>query len=154
MPNTFLYLIIAYSLLIGSFILVTTYKSKIKKMFHSIKEVRDRKLLKRLADETLEQIRRRKEMNEIEEENFKSIGRIQVFLVDSYITHWYLIETVIPEFNKHAQSNDQIPLNLSDKNTRKLILEKAEEYFLASDPLLEVLAESFVTKMHQKLDKK
>ena len=95
-----------------------------------------------------------KEMKQIEKENFKTLGDLKVFLNDPQLSFADLKETVVQEFNRHASSEEQISLNLSEKIMRKTILEKAEQYYVTSDPLLEILVESFLAETHHESRKK
>lgn len=137
-----LYVILAYAVLIGCILLITSNKQKIKRIFHWIKTKKNRIL----PDDNWDAVEKRKEMKEIEKESLGALGSIRFFLSDPYVTYQFLKETVVPEFNKYAQADERIPPDLPEKKMRQEIIQKAEEYHLAKNPLLEVLADSFIAR--------
>lgn len=137
-----LYVIFAYAVLIGCIVLIISNKQKIKKFFNWIKAKNNRTL----SDDNWDKAEKLREMKEIEQEGFGALRSIRFFLNDPYVTDQFLKEMVVPEFNKHAPTDEQIPPDLPEKKMRKEIIRKAEEYQLTKSPLLEVLADSFIAK--------
>lgn len=120
-----------------------------KRLTKWVKKQKNRSSAKRALDEDRDIVMKLKEMKEIEKENFRALGQIKVFLSDQHLDNKLLRETVIPEFNRNAPAPEHFLLNLSDKKLRLAIQEKAEEYYATSNPLLEILAESFVARKSQ-----
>src|SRR3989344_4171198 len=122
----------------------------------SFKSFFRRRLLRRIKEDAWERFRKIKEMDKIDEANIKALGNIKLFLADIVggMNDELLNKMIIPEFNRNAPDSEKIPLNLTGKKLRRTILEKAEQYHAIHDPLLQILAESFVAQAPQKLGKK
>ena len=128
--DVILYVILAYAVLIGCIVLITSNKQKI---LHWIKTKKNRTF----PDDNWDTVEKLKE-------SFGALGSIRFFLNDPYVTYQFLKETVVSEFNKYAQADEQISPDLPEKKMRQEIIQKAEEYHLTKNPLLEVLADSFI----------
>lgn len=137
--ETIFYVLFLYALFIlGVYLL--------NKLVGSGKEKRKKSKIKKITEEDLDRNIKMKEMDEIEKENFKALGVIKIFLSEESLDNKFLREVIIPELNRNSPASEQLPLNLSDKKLRKTIQEKAEEYYTTNDPLLEILAEAFMTR--------
>src|SRR3989344_8819900 len=106
--DVILYVILAYAVLIGCIVLITSNKQKI---LHWIKTKKNRTF----PDDNWDTVEKLKEMKEIEKESFGALGSIRFFLNDPYVTYQFLKETVVPEFNKYAQADEQISPDLPEK---------------------------------------
>ena len=110
-----LYVILAYAVLIGCIVLVTSNKQKIKQIFNRVKAKKDRMP----PDDNEDTAEKLKEMKEIEKEGLGALGSIRFFLKDPYVSYQFLKETVVPEFNKYAPADERISLDLPEKRCVK-----------------------------------
>ncbi len=122
--------------------------SKFWQWIGSFKIAKEMRIREKSRYEIWDHLMKTREMKAIGKRGFKTLGTIQSFLQDPYVNYQFLRETLAPEFNRYASPGEQIPLTLSERKMRKMIWQKAEEYYLTSDPLLEILAESFTAKTH------
>lgn len=142
MFDMFICVVLAYTMLIGCLMFITHHKQKLLKVI----DWANTKKNKMFSDDNWNTTEKLQEMKEIKNEGYSALESIKFFLNDPYSTCQFLQEIVVPEFNKHARQTEKVPVNLSEKRLRRIILEKAEQYYATSDPLLEILAESFVAK--------
>ena len=141
------YILLFYVVFIVSlYLLVKTVKR--------IRANRTRKNIENTIEEGWDRARKMREMNAIEQESFQALGHVRIFLNDLELKYQYLKEEVVPEFNQQVSADERIPTDLPEKKLRKLIQKKAEEYYDTFNPLLMVLAESFVAKMRRELGQK